>query len=142
MSPLAFIATIRRAMRRHQGVPDPKARVPMWRLLAGEVAWGIRQLIPHPLVLAGLAGGFVTTIAVLSAAAPGPILDLQWRVLVAVAVGLLLAAGARRLEESTGAPSDASDADRPLLGATVVSAAIIVLVLVAWLVVWTIEVTT
>lgn len=33
-----------RAMRRHQGVP-PRARLPMWRLLIGEIRYAWRSLV-------------------------------------------------------------------------------------------------
>lgn len=111
----------------------------MWRLLGGEVVWGLRQLVQAPWVLLGLLVGGAATFAVLDAAAPGPVLEPPWRVLVAIVAGLLIATGIRRLR-GLGRSNGESPRDvRPVLGAAVVSAAATALVLLAWLVAWTIE---
>jgi hypothetical protein len=67
------VATARRAMRRHQGLPPDRKR-PMWRLLLGEFAYLLGQLVrPRVLVPALVAAGVVTL--GLSPATPGPVLD-------------------------------------------------------------------
>ena len=67
------VATARRAMRRHQGLPPDRKR-PMWRLLLGEFAYVLGQFVrPRVLVPALVAAGVVTL--GLSPATPGPVLD-------------------------------------------------------------------
>ena len=111
----------------------------MWRLLGGELLWALRQVIAAPWVLTGLLGGFVGTLLVLGADAPGPVAELPLRVLLAAAVGLLLAAGARAVSGRDASSRSGRDADgqvRPLTAATIVAAVIAVVTLVAWLAVW------
>lgn len=135
-----FIPTFRRRMRRHQGVPTRAPRMSMWRLLAGELAWSIRQLLVAPWVLAGMTLGVIGTLAVLGAGAPGPVPEPHLRVLLAIAVGLLLGAGGRALRTTSSSRSaDADDGQvqvRPLTAATIVAAVLALVTLTAWLLVW------
>ncbi len=113
----------------------------MWRLLGGELLWALRQLAARPWTAFGLVGGFVATFSILSAIAPGPIVDPPWRLLMALASGLVIAAGVRELEPARGRPADMTvrdevDEQLPLVGATVVCAGATVAVLIAWLAVW------
>lgn len=133
-------------MRRHQNVPDFSRghQLPLWRLVAGELGWAGRQLVAGPWVLAGLLGGFAATLGVLSATAPGPIVVMPWRLLTAIAVGLLVAAGVRGLRRSVGAARRNGgrrrvDDARPLTGAVELAAALTVAILAVWLIVWVIE---
>lgn len=132
-------------MRRHQNLPDYRRghQLPLWKLLAGELAWAGRQLAAGPWVLAGLLGGFLATFGVLSATAPGPIFPMPWRLLTAIAAGLVVAAGVRALRRSVGAARRSGDRRRtkarPLIGATELAAALTVVILVVWLIVWVIE---
>lgn len=119
----------------------------MWRLVGGELLWALRQLVAAPWVLAGLLVGFAATLAVLDAAAPGPVLEAPWRILVAIGAGLLLASSARGIQWSTGrtVPHDREPLGpvrRPLTAATEVAGSITLLVLVAWLVTWGVTVVT
>lgn len=113
----------------------------MWRLLGGELVWALRQLAARPWVGLGLAGGATATFAVLSAIAPGPVIDPPWRLLVAIAAGLVVAAGIRELERSLAKPTGTEhredrDGELPLIGAAEVAAGATVAVLIVWLAVW------
>lgn len=131
-----FMVGIRRALRRHQGLPPPPTRLPLWRLLLGELAWASRQLLAAPWVLGGLVLGSAASVAVLGAAAPGPVLDPPWRILVALGVGLLLAVGARTVRYGgTGGPVGEGER-RPGTAAVVLSGSVAAVVLAAWLLVW------
>lgn len=128
-------------MRRHQGVPADRDRVPLSRLVAGELGWAIRQVAHSPTVAVGLVGGTAATLAVLGQAAPGPVLDAPWRLIVAVAAGLSVAAALRRLR-SARAPTGRRDrvgSDAPLVGAVVLAGAVTALVLVVWLAAWAVD---
>jgi hypothetical protein len=131
----------RRAMRRHRHLPEHDWRLPIWRLIGGELVWAARQLAAQPWMLAGSFAGFAATLGVLSAAAPGPILAPPWRVLVAIAAGLLVAAGVRGLWRSLDAGNSARGArptedERPLVGAAVITGGLTVTTLMLWLAVW------
>lgn len=140
MIQLSLMAAMRRVMRRHQDVPPPgRGRIPMWRLLGGELLWAVRQLTARPAVLAGLLAGFAATLAVLGAAAPGPILEPPWRVVVALGAGWLVAGATGQVQELLGdepRSAPAGDRRRPVLGAGIVSGGLTAVVLVVWLVVW------
>lgn len=134
---------LRQAMRRHQHLPQRGPRRPVWQLIGGELIWAARQLVTRPLVLAGLLGGFAAALGVLGAAAPGPILDLPWRVLAAIGAGLAVAACVRGLERVQGArdrhqPRPDED-EQALLGAAVISGGVTATTLIVWLVVWLID---
>lgn len=111
----------------------------MWQLLAGELFWGLRQLAANPWLALGLAGGVSVAFAALSTAAPGPVLDTQWRLLVAIVAGLVVSTGIRELQQTAAgrnAEPARGDHHRPLLGAAIVSATATVLILLTWLIVW------
>ena len=134
-----FVPALRRAMRRHQGLPARSSGLPMWRLLGGELLWAIRQVIAAPWVLAGLVVGSVGTLLVLDSGAPGPVAELPMRVLLAVVVGWLLAAGGRAISDrdaSSRATGDDRSEVRPLAAATILAAAIAAVALLMWLLVW------
>lgn len=134
---LPFMVGIRRAMRRHQGLPPPPTRLPLWRLLLGELAWAFRQLLAAPWVLGALVLGSAASMAVLGAAAPGPVLDPPWRILVALGVGLLLAVGVRRVRYAAGTGGSAGEGERhPGTAAVVLSGSVAAVVLAVWLLVW------
>lgn len=129
----------RRVMRRHQGLePPPKHRLPLWRLLLGELLWALRQLWEEPRVLAVLTLGAVATFAVLGAPAPGPVLPLPGRILVALIGGLVLARGTwawtQRGRTSPGGTAVREDA--PAIAATEVVGLAAAVVLLVWLVLW------
>lgn len=129
-------------MRHHQDLPPRGSRIPLWRLISGELLWALRQLARAPWVLAGLVLGFTATVAVLHSAAPGPVLDPPWRVLVAIAAGMLLAGAAHGIQHSTRAePPSGRHTEgqrRPLTAAIIVAGTITFIVLMIWLVVWAI----
>jgi hypothetical protein len=134
----------RRAMRRHQHVPEHGWQAPMWRLIGGELVWAARRLVARPWVLVGLLVGFAAALGVLGAAAPGPSLDAPWRVLVAIAAGLLVAAGIRGLRvspESAGGDGAERSVERqlPLVGAWEISGGLTVAILIVWLGMWLVE---
>lgn len=134
-------------MRRHQDLPAHGRRLPLWRLVGGELVWAGRQLATERWALVGLFGGFAATFSVLSTAAPGPIVDPPWRMLTASVVGLLIAAGVRGLRlraNSAGHKATRRRAadTRPLIGATVISGALAVVLLISWMIVWLVEHTT
>lgn len=133
----AFLAGARRAMRRHQGRPLDGPTISMWRLLVGEVAWGMTQLARQPTLAVALVVGLVATLLVLDEVAPGPVVSASWRVPVAVLAGWMLAAGLHQLRgrQRARAAGDAGEV-RPLLGAAVVSGALVAAVLVGWAAVW------
>lgn len=111
----------------------------MWRLLGGELLWALRQVVAAPWVLSGLLVGFVGTLLVLGAGAPGPVADPPWRVLIAVAVGLLLAAGGRAIlgqDASLRSEVDREGQVRPMTAATIVASVIAVATLMVWFAVW------
>lgn len=83
----------------------------MWRLLGGKLLWALRQVIVAPWVLAGLVVGFVCTLLVLGADAPGPVAGVQWGVLFAVAAGLLLAAGGRAVSSRESRSRSGADGE-------------------------------
>lgn len=115
----------------------------MWRLLGGELLWALRQVIAAPWVLAGLLGGFVGTLLVLGVDAPGPVAELPLRLLIATAVGLLLAAGGRAVsgrDASSRSERGEEGQVRPLTAATIVASVIAVVTLLTWLVVWLVTV--
>lgn len=130
----------RRAMRRHQGLaPPPTHHLPLWRLLLGEFLWALRQLWEESRVLAALVVGGVGTFAVLGDPAPGPVLPVPGRLLVALVGGLVLARGVwawiqRRLVQRTQATT--AGAKRPAVAATEVVGFIAAVVLLVWLVLW------
>lgn len=131
-------------MRRHQDLPKQGRRLPLWRLVGGELVWAGRQLTTQPWALVGLFGGFAATFSVLSTAAPGPILDPPWRMLTAIVVGILIASGVHGLRLRADAAGQnatrrrAADT-RPLIGAMVISGALAVVLLISWIIVWLIE---
>ncbi|MBW3662641.1 MAG: hypothetical protein KY469_06030 [Actinobacteria bacterium] len=67
------MATARRAMRRHQGLPPDRKR-PLWRLVLGEFAYMLGQLVRPRLLVPALVAAGVVTLG-LSPATPGPVLD-------------------------------------------------------------------
>lgn len=137
---LPFMVGLRRAMRRHQGA-RPATRLPLWRLLLGELWWAVRQLVGAPWTLGGLLFGAVGSFAVLSSAAPGPVLALGWRILVATAVGYLVAAAARGMHVARTGPASGPDGERrlrPLTGAGILAGAVAAVVLLVWLGIWVI----
>src|SRR6056297_2906310 len=87
------MASARRRMRQHQDIPPRRPHLPLWRLLLGEAAWALRQVVREPRILAALLVGAAATLAVLGAAAPGPVLPWTGRIVVALLVGLALARG-------------------------------------------------
>lgn len=131
------IAGVRRAMRRHQAIPPRRPRLPLWRLVLGEVWWAIQQLWHEPRVLVALLVGGPVTVAVLGATAPGPVLPWPGRIVTALVAGLALARGTwawikRRRSRTGSSQRDAA----PGVAATEVVAGLVALVLVGWLVVW------
>lgn len=141
---LIGMAAARRAMRRHQDVPPPRAtRLPLWRLVLGEAAWAVRQLVGEPRVLAALLLGVAATLAVLDAAAPGPVLPWPGRTLLALLAGLVVARGAsaRVHRRSTPAsPGDDGAGPGPGIAVTEVVAALAGMVLLGWLATWLVTV--
>lgn len=116
----------------------------MWRLLLGEMVWALRQLAAEPLVPLGMVVGFVVTLLVLDAAAPGPVLEGLWRMVVAVVAGHLVGSGAAWLKHVVAnrrsvAGGEAATDDMPVVGATVIAGVATVALLLAWLVVWLLE---
>lgn len=132
------IAAARRLMRQHQGEPTGRGpRLPLWRLLLGEVLWALRQLRREPRVLGALVVGVGATLAVFGAAAPGPVLPWPGRVLVSLAVGLVLARGAWAWISRGGRRVHQSDQESaPAVAATEVVALTAAAVLLGWLLVW------
>ncbi len=129
----------RRVMRRHQGLElPPRHRLPLWRLLLGELSWALRQLWEEPRVLIALAAGAVATFAVLGEPAPGPVLPLPGRLLVSLIGGLALARGmwawTQRGRTSPGRTAVREDA--PAIAATEVVGLVAAVVLLVWLVLW------
>lgn len=114
----------------------------MWRLLGGELLWALRQLIAKPWVLIGLLAGFFATLGVLGTTAPGPVLASPWRLVAAIAAGWLVAAGVRELQQVRSGRQDRAgegpDA-RALLGASIVSGTVTVVILLVWLLVWLLQ---
>jgi hypothetical protein len=128
------IASARRRMREHQGIPQPRPRLPLWRLLLGELGWALQQLVREPRLLMALLVGAVATIAVLDAEAPGPMLPWPGRVVLGLVAGLALARGTWAwIRRGDAAPSRSGT---PAVAATEVVAALVGLVLVGWLLVW------
>lgn len=127
-------------MRRHQDLPPRAGRIPMWRLLGGELLWALRQLVSAPWVLAGLVVGFAATVAVLHSAAPGPVLEPPWRLLVGVGAGVLLASAARGIQRSTESDPPAGRRQEqqggPVTAATIVAGITTCIVLLIWLLAW------
>lgn len=109
----------------------------MWRLLGGELLWASKQLLAQPLVLIALVAGAVTTSAVLSTNAPGPVAQLPVRIILGVGVGWLLAATLRGLRyRKRRTSSSESEPLRPLTAAAELASVVIVVTLVVWLLVW------
>ena len=132
------MAAARRRMRQHQGIPPRTPREPLRKLLLGEAGWALRQLVHEPRVLAALLVGGAVSLAVLDAAAPGPVLPWPGRVVVSMLSGLALARGTwawirRRARAARRGPGAA-----PAVAATEVVAALTGLLLVVWLVVWSV----
>ena len=131
------MAAARRLMRQHQGIPPRRPRLPLWRLLLGEAGWVLRELVRAPLVVVALLAGGVAAVAVLDAAAPGPVLPWPGRLVVGLLVGLAIARGTwswvrrRRRRDARGTRRPA-----PQVAATELVAALVTLVLVGWLAVW------
>lgn len=65
------MASARRAMRRHQHVPS-SARLPMWRLLGGEVVYLSRAAAGRRDIVVAVAVALLVTFA-LSPVTPGPV---------------------------------------------------------------------
>lgn len=128
----------RRAMRRHQGLEvPPRHRLPLWRLLLGELLWALRQLWEEPRVLAVLALGGLVTFAVLGDPAPGPVLPLPGRLLASLVGGLALARGAWAwIQRGQTRPGRSAGEDAPAIAATEVVAVAAAVVLLVWLVLW------
>ena len=129
------MAAARRLMRQHQEIPPRRPRLPLWRLLLGEVAWALRELVREPFVLAGLLGGGVLAVVLLDAAAPGPVLPWPGRIVVGLLVGLAIARGVWTWRRR-GSQRQGSGRAGPVVAATEVVAALVTLVLVGWLAVW------
>ncbi|MBW3578046.1 MAG: hypothetical protein KY462_09985 [Actinobacteria bacterium] len=136
---MQIMAAMRRMMRRHQGLPASGSKLPMWRLIAGEIGWAGRQLLQRPSVLVALVVGFAATLSVLGAAAPGPVLTIPWRVLTAITAGWLVASAVRGIQVARAhgdEPANRAGEQRPVLGAAVISGGLAVAVLTIWLAVW------
>lgn len=94
---VAGARALRRALARHQGhAPQRAARVPLWRLLAGELLLLLRWPFEHHRARVWLpaAAVAVATVVGLSDATPGPVLALPGRLTLAIvlaAVGIVLA---------------------------------------------------
>jgi hypothetical protein len=132
------MATARRLMRRHQGLPEappPRRRLPLWRLMLGELRWALEQLWGEPRVGAGLAVGTLITLSLLGAAAPGPVLPWPGRVVVSLLVGLVIARGAWAMTSRDRSPSRGPEV-APDLAATEVVALAVVGILGVWLAAW------
>jgi hypothetical protein len=130
------IASARRRMREHQGIPQPRPRLPLWRLVLGELGWALQQLVREPRVLAALLVGAVATIAVLDAAAPGPMLPWPGRVVVGLLAGLALARGVWAWIRRGDAPRPEGPGGLPGVAATEVVAVLVGVVLMGWVLVW------
>lgn len=133
------MGAVRRAMRRHQGLePPPRHHLPLWRLLLGELLWALRQLWEELRVLAVLVIGGVGTFAVLGDPAPGPVLPLPGRLLVALAGGLVLARGvwAWIQRGRAGPVRTATGTRKPAVAATELVGLVAAVVLLVWLVLW------
>ena len=129
------MAAARRLMRQHQGIPPRRPRQPLWRLLLGEAAWALGQLVREPLLLVVLLVGGALAVAVLDAAAPGPVLPWPGRIVVGLLVGLALARGTWTwLRRRTARPRTRQAA--PQVAATEVVASLVTLVLLGWLAAW------
>lgn len=133
------MSAARRAMRRHQGLEvPPRHRLPLWRLLLGELLWALRQLWEEPRVLAVLALGGVATFAVLGDPAPGPVLPLPGRLLASLVGGLALARGVWAwIQRGRSRPGSGSTGEHaPAIAATEVVGVAAAGVLLVWLVLW------
>jgi hypothetical protein len=130
------IASARRRMREHQGIPQPRPRLPLWRLVLGELGWALQQLVREPRVLVALVVGAVATVAVLDAEAPGPMLPWPGRVVVGLVAGLALARGTWAWIRRGDAARSERRGGTPAVAATEVVAALVGVVLVGWLLVW------
>lgn len=126
------MAAARRRMREHQGIAPRRASLPLWRLVLGEAAWALRELAREPVVVVALLAGAVTGLAVLGAAAPGPVVPWPGRVVVALFVGLLVARAVAHRRERR----DAEPGHEPAVAATEVVGALAGLVLLGWLTAW------
>jgi cell volume regulation protein A len=92
--------------------------VPLWRLIAGELAWGLRQAL-HPVKLGVALIVTAVVVAALGPLTPGLVLTQGWRLAVAAGLGVAAAALAHTLL-SRGASGQADErrlAVRRLLGA-------------------------
>lgn len=130
----------RRVMRRHQGLDAPvRHRLPLWRLLLGELLWALRQLWEEPRVLAALLAGGIGTFAVFGELAPGPFLPLPGRLLVALVGGHVLARAAwawTRRDRTRSAQVTSAGAKQPAVALTEVVGVVAAATLLVWLVLW------
>lgn len=80
---LSAMARARRDMCRHQHVPS-SARVPMWRLIAGEVVYLARSAGGRVEIAAAVAVAVLVGVG-LSPATPGPVAEPALRILIGAA---------------------------------------------------------
>lgn len=92
--------------------------MPLRRLIAGELAWALRQVL-HPLKLGVALVVTAVVVAALGPLTPGLVLTQGWRLIVAVLLGLTSAALAHALlgRVGSGPPDERRLAVRRLLGA-------------------------
>lgn len=93
--------SVRAAMRRHQEVP-PGTQRSTWRLVVGEVAWLLGQLLSPDRFVPALAAA-VLVLLVLGPDTPGPVVQVPWRGLLAALLGVVAGAvGPRVLTRVVG----------------------------------------
>jgi potassium/hydrogen antiporter len=111
------------AARRRRRTAHTPSGIPLRRLIAGELAWVLRQSL-HPVKLAVAAVVTVTVLAALSPLTPGLVLPQGWRLALAVILGMTAAVIAHGLLQR--APQSADDDDRlPALRAVLATAALL-----------------
>lgn len=126
------LASARKAMRRHQHLPS-SARLPMWRLLAGEVAYVVRLAGSKRDIVVAVVVAVLVTVG-LSPATPGPVATPSLRMVIAAAA----AAAAWAIAWVLSQPGPAGTNDGPMWrqatsGIGMVLLATVGLAVVAWL---------
>lgn len=112
----------RRSRRSNQG-GAPWSNVPLWRLIAGELAWALRQAL-HPVKLGVALIVAVVIVAAFGPMTPGLVLSQGLRLTLAVLLGMTAAALAHGLLQRRHHQEQADD-PRPALRAVLAAVALL-----------------